>query len=145
MKLHEYEDNNEEDPFCNVPKPGSLPAGCKPSNQLSYFKQIIKAYQGQDEDAVKYVKKVKPLNEIELKHVRLAMAKVKCPYKLDISVFYQLTRRLPHEDLLNYDVGRLLIHFYDNFCSESIKLLGKMVRCKTNVLYHLLKNIGTKC
>ena len=41
---------------------------------------------------VKYVKKVKalidkPLDELELGHVRLAMAKVKCPRKLDISVF----------------------------------------------------------
>ena len=94
----------------------SLPAGCKPCNQLDYFKKIIRAYQGRDEDAIKYVKKVKelidkPLDEmIELGHVRLAMAKVKCPCKLDISVFYQLTRRLPHENL-NYDDERLLIHF----------------------------------
>ena len=83
----------------------------------------------------------RPLDKIELEHVRLAMAKVKCLRKSDISVFYQLTRRLPHEDL-NYDDERLLIHFYDNFCNESIKLLGKMVRCRTNVLYHLLNKIG---
>ena len=145
MKLHEYEDNNEEDVFYDAPKPGSLPAGCKPYKQVDYFRQIIRAYQGRDEDAVKYVKKVKelidkPLDEIELKHVRLAMAKVKCPCKLDISVFYQLTR-LPHEDL-NYHDERLLIHFYDTFRNESIKLLGKMVRCRTNVLYNLLAKIG---
>ena len=146
MKLYEYKDN-EEDPFYDAPKPGSLPAGCKPLNQVDYFKKIIRAYQGRDEDAVKYVKNVKelidkPLDELELWQVRLAMAKVKCPRKLDISVFYRLTRRLPHEDGLNdYDEG-LLIHFYDNFCNESIKLLGKMVRCRTNVLYHLLKKIG---
>ena len=96
---------------------------------------------------VKYVEKVKalidkPLDEmIELGHVRLAMAKVKCPGKFDISVFYQLTRRLPHEDL-NYDDERLLIQFYDTFHNESIKLLGKMVRCRVNVLYHLLAKIG---
>ena len=141
------EDNNEEDPFYNAPTPGSLPAGCKPYNQLDYFRQIIRAYQGRDEDAVKYVKKVKdlidkPLGEIELKQVRLAMAKVKCPRKLDISVFYQFTRRLPHEEGLNYDDERLLIHFYDTFCNESIKLLGHMVRCRVNVLYHLLDKIG---
>ena len=40
----------------------------------------------------------KRLGELELGHVRLAVAKVKCPHKLDISVLYQLTRRLPHED-----------------------------------------------
>ena len=84
----------------------------------------------------------KPLDKLELWHVRQAMAKVKCPRKLDISVFYQLTRRLPHEDGLNYDDERLLIHFYNTFCNESIKLLGKMVRCRTNVLYHLLDKIG---
>ena len=83
LKLHKYEDN-EEGPFHDAPKLGSLPAGCKPCNQLDYFKQIIRAYQGRDEDAVKYVKKVKelidkPLDKLELKHVRLAMAKVKYP------------------------------------------------------------------
>ena len=145
LELHEYKDN-EEDVFYDAPKPGSLPAGCKPSNQLDYFKKIIRAYRGRDEDAVKYVKKVKaligkPLDEmIELGHIRLAMAKVKCPRKLDISVFYQLTKRLPHEDL-NYDDERLLIHFYDTFYSESVKLLGCMVRCRVNVLYHLLAKI----
>ena len=82
------------------------------------------------------------MDKLELKHVRLAMAKVKCPHKLDISVFCQLTRRLPHEDHLNYDDERLLIHFYDTFCNECIKLLGKMVRCRTNVLYHLLDEIS---
>ena len=113
-------------------------------DQLDYFKKTIKAYQGRDEDAVKYVKKVKelidkPLDEmIELEDVRLAMKKIKCPRKLDISAFYQLTRRLPHEDL-NYDDERLLLHhFYDTFCNESIKLLGKTVRYRVNVLYHLL-------
>ena len=69
LKLHEYEDN-EEDVFYNTPMVSSS-AGCKPNNQLNYFKKIIRAYQGQDEDAVKYVKKVKaltdkPLDEIEL-------------------------------------------------------------------------------
>ena len=54
LKLHEYEDN-EEDPFYDAPMPGSLPAACKPSNQLDYFRQIIRAYQGRDQDAVKYV------------------------------------------------------------------------------------------
>ena len=121
------------------------PAGCKPYNQLDYFRQIIRAYQGRDEDAVKYVKKVKelidkPMDEmmgslgtpghlgpIELGHVRLAIAKVKCSHKLDISVFYQLTRRLPHEGL-DYDDERFLIYFYDTFCNESIKLLGCTVR-----------------
>ena len=158
LKLHEYEDN-EEDVFYDAPKPGSLPAGCRPYNQLDYFRQIIGAYQGRDEDDVKYVKKVKsfidkPLDEmmgsletpglsgtIKLGHIRLAMTKVKCPHKLDISVFYQLTRRLPHEDL-NYDDERLLIHFYDTFYNQSIKLLGCTVRCRVNVLYHLLAKIG---
>ena len=99
----------------------------------------------------------KPLDEmIELEDVRLAMAKVKCPRKLDISVFYQLTRRLPHEDGvapqrnleparwadLNYDDERLLIHFYDTFYNKSIRLLGYIVRCRVKVLYHLLAKIG---
>ena len=102
LELHEYEDS-EEDIFCNAPTASSLPAGCKSYNHLNCFKKIIRAYQGRDEDAVKYVKKVKalidkPLDEmIELEDIRLAMAKVKCPHKLDILVFYQLARRLPSQ------------------------------------------------
>ena len=83
----------------------------------------------------------KPLDELELGHVRLAMKKVKCPRKLDISLFYQLTRRLPHEEL-EYEDERIITHLYDTFCNESIKLLGKMVRFTVNVLYHLLAKIG---
>ena len=56
-------------------------------------------------------------------------------------MFYQLTRRLPHEDL-NYDDERLLIHFYHTFYNKSIKILGRMVRCRVNVLYHLLAKSG---
>ena len=97
-------------------------------NRLDYFRQTIRAYEGRDENADQYVKKVKelidkPMDEIELEQVRLAMAKVKCPRKLDISVFYQLTRRLPHEGV-GYDGfdEKFLIHLYDTFCNESVKL-----------------------
>ena len=115
-------------------------------SQLDYFKKTFGAYRGLDECAFKYVKGVKelidkPLDEIVLEDVRLAMKKIKCPCKLDISVFYRLTKRLPHEDL-NYDDERLLIHFYNTFMVASIKLLGKHVRYRTDVLYHLLKKIG---
>ena len=78
---------------------------------------------------------------IELEDVRLAMAKAKYPHKLDILVFYQLTRSLPHEDL-NYDDERLLIHFDDTFYNESIRLLRKTVRYRVSVLYHLLAKNG---
>ena len=96
--------HNEEIVFYDTPTASSLPAGYKPYNQLDYFKKLIKAYNGYDSDAVKYVKKVKalidkPLDKIELGHIRVAMKKVKCSHKLDISVFYELTRRLPHEEL----------------------------------------------
>ena len=142
----ELPEDNEEIVFYDAPTASSLPAGYKPYNQLDYFKKLIKSYNRNDSDAVKYVKKVKVLvdkllDEIELGHVRLAMKKVKCPHKLDISVFYQLTRRLPQEEL-EYDDERIITHLYDTFCNESIKLLGKMVRCRVNVLYHLLDKIG---
>ena len=52
----------------------------------------------------------KPLDELELEDVRPARKKVKFPRKLDISVFYQLTGRLPQEKL-EYDDERIIIHF----------------------------------
>ena len=143
LESPEYEDN-EEIVFYDAPMVSSLPAGYKPYHQLDYFKTLIKAYNGYDSDAVKYVKKAlidKPLDEMQLEDIRLAMKKVKCPHKLGISLFYQLTRRLPHEEL-ECDDERIITHLYDTFCNESIKLLGKKVRYWVNVLYHLLAKIG---
>ena len=60
---------------------------------------------------------------------------------MDISLFYRLNGRLPHEDLDDED-EMILIHLYGTFCNESIKLLGKMAKCRTDILYHLLKKIG---
>ena len=57
-------------------------------------------------------------------------------------MFYQLTGRLPHEEL-EFKEEDFIIHFYGTFVAVSIKLLGKTVRCKINVvLYHLLKKIA---
>ena len=105
-------------------------------------------YQGRDSDTVKYVEKVKelidkPLNDLKLEDVRTIREKVKFPRQLDISVFYQLTGRLPHEEI-EFKEENFIIHFYDTFMAASIKLLGKTVRCRTNVLYHLPKKIGKK-
>ena len=83
----------------------------------------------------------KLLDELELKVVRAIMNKVKFAHKLDISVFYQLTGRLPHEGL-EFKDEEFIVHFYNTFVAASIKLLGKMVRCRSNVLYHNLKKIG---
>ena len=102
--------------FYDAPKPGSLPAGCETYSQLDNFKKLIKVYNGRDSNAVKYVEKVeafidKPLDELELKDVRAIMNEVKFPRKLDISVLYQLTGRLPHEGLELKDED-FIIHFY---------------------------------
>ena len=117
-------------------------------NQLDNFKKLIKAYNGYDSDAVKYVENVeafidKRLDELELEDVETIRKKVQFPHKLDISVFYQLTGRLPHKGL-EIKEEDFIINFYDTFMAVSIKLLGKMVRCRTNVLYHLLKKLGKK-
>ena len=120
---------------------------CAEYDQVDYFKKVIRSYRGRDDDADRCVKKVKPLidcsqlDDLKLEEVRIAMAKVKCPRKLDISVFRQLTGRLLHEDL-NDDDESLLFHFYDTFYNQSIKLFRKMIRCRTDVLYHLLNKIG---
>ena len=119
----------------------------KEYDQVDYFKKVVRSYRGRDDDADKYVKKVKPLidcsqlDDLNLEEVRITMAKVKGPQKLDISVFRQLTGKLPHEDL-NDDDERLLFHFYNTFYNQSIKLFHKMIRCRTNVLYHLLNKNG---
>ena len=115
-------------------------------SRLDYFKKTIKAYQGGDADAVKYVESVrvlidKSLDQVVFEDVIAIRKKVKFLRKLDISVFYQLTGRLPHE-ALEYKEEDFIIHFYNTFVAASIKLLRKTVSCRINVLYHLLKKIG---
>ena len=56
-------------------------------------------------------------------------------------MFYQLTGRLPDEGI-EFKEEDFIIHFYDTFVAANVKLLGKTVRSRTNVLYHLLKKIG---
>ena len=56
----------------------------------------------------------KPLDELELEDVKAIRRKVKFPRKLDISLFYQLNRRLPHKELEYHD-ERIITHLYDTF------------------------------
>ena len=53
----ELPQDNEEGVFYDAPTASSLPAGNKPYIQLDYFRQLIKAYNGYDSDANKYVKR----------------------------------------------------------------------------------------
>ena len=114
--------------------------------QLDYLKKAIKVYQGQDEEVEKYVENVKaftdkPLDELALEDVRAIRKKVKFPRRLEIPVFCELTGRLPHKEL-EFNERDLIIHFYNTFLAVSEKLLGKPVRYRVNVLYHLLRKIG---
>ena len=77
----------------------------------------------------------KPLDQVELEDVRLARKKVKFPRKLDISVFYQLTGRLPHEGL-EFKEEDFIIHFYYTFMAARIKLLGK--RLDVELMYYTI-------
>ena len=122
LKILEYEDPKDfVSLFSDVRGPND-PVH-KDYDQVDYFKKVIKSYRGLDEDPNKYVKKVKPLIDCsQLGDLKLEQVKItKCPQKLDISVFRQLSGRLPHEDLNDND-ERLLFHFYDTFYNESIKL-----------------------
>ena len=76
-----------------------------------------------------------------LEDLRAIRKKVKFPRRLDISVLCQLTERLPHKELV-FKEEDFIICFYDTSMAASIKLLGKMARCRISVLYHLLKKIG---
>ena len=48
---------------------------------------------------------------------------------------------MPHEEL-EFAERYLIIHFYYTFVRASEKLLGRPVRYRVNVLYHLLRKIG---
>ena len=116
--------------------------------QLDYFKKAIKPYQGLDEEAEKYIEKVKsfidkPIDEIEKEDIREVRKKtlVRFPPKFEVSVFYGLTGRFLHEEL-EFNERDLIIHVYNTFISASRKVFGKLVRYRVNIFYHLLRKIG---
>ena len=57
LKIPEYNDN-EENPFATPQLRVHCLLVVKHINQIDYFKQIIEAYRGRDDDADTYVKKV---------------------------------------------------------------------------------------
>ena len=82
-------------------------------------RKVIKAYEGQDADVDKYVERVKafigkPLDGLRIEDVRAIREKklVKLPCRLEIPVFYELTGRLPHEEL-KFNERDLIVHFYN--------------------------------
>ena len=128
-----------------------------PSNQgysqLNYFKKVIKTYEGQDTDADKYVERVraytdKPLDELRIEDVSVIMKKklVKFPCRLEISVFYELTGRLPLEEL-EFNERDLIVHFYNTFLTASEKLFGKPVRYRVKCIVPFVEEDwqGTQC
>ena len=54
LKLHECEDNNEEDPFCE------LPAGCKPYNQVDYSKRSLELIKAKMKMWLNVLRKLRP-------------------------------------------------------------------------------------
>ena len=112
--------------------------------QLDYFKKTIKAYEGQDADADKYVERMeafidKPLDELGLEDVKAIREKLfKFPRRLEISVFYKLTGRLLHEEL-EFNERNLIVHFSNTFMAASEKLFGKLARFSKE------NGHGTKC
>ena len=84
LKIPEYEDPKDfVSPFCDIRGPNDPVR--KEYDQVDHFKKVARSYRGRDDDADKYVKKVKPLidcsqlDDPKLEEVRIAMAKVKCP------------------------------------------------------------------
>ena len=109
-------------------------------NQLDYFKRPLKRIRVEILMRLNMlIKKVKSfidklLDELELEDVRAIRQKVKYPRKLDISVFYQLTGRLPHKGIKSKEEG-FIIHFYHTFVAASIKLLTPLCNSPHGVVF----------
>ena len=63
------------------------------------------------------------------------MGEIKCPKKLNISLFYRLNGWLPHKDL-DDEHEMILIHLYETFYNESMKLWGK--RSDAELMYYII-------
>ena len=118
--------------------------------QKDYFIKEIKEYAGfadvKEDKLDEYISIIKKYlgdkDEYVVSEVREFVNRSKdIPYKL-VNTLVNILNGKKDTNLLDYDEEQKLKNLYSAFNKSSIEVLGKSVKYKQNVLFHLLRKIG---
>ena len=142
IERYDY-DNEIENVFYDAPTESSLPSNYKPYNHNKYFRKTIKMYQGHLNVKDELIETIRVLlgprerytvNEVKDKIGDLKFTK---------DLVRNLNGDLDYKHLTEFQLASLL-KYYEEFKIDSDKALGKQVKYKSNMLFHLLRLIGCK-
>ena len=129
----------------DTPTISSFPAGYKPYNYKKYFEQTIKTYQGHLDVDKKLVNSIRgilgPGKKYTANEVKDTISIFKFKKDLVNSIVCKLNGDSDYKSITEFQKSSLF-RYYEIFRNESYKVLGKHVKYKSNVLFHLLRLVG---
>ena len=141
----ELEIKEESDIDYDTPTISTFSAGYKPYNYKKYFNQTVKTYQGHLEVHKKLVNSIRgilgPGEKYTANEVKDTISIFKFKKDLVISIVRKLNGDSDYKSLTEVQKSSLF-RYYEIFRNESYKVLGKYVKYKSNVLFHLLRLVG---
>ena len=140
-------DDETENVFYDAPTESSLPSNYKPYNHNKYFRKTIKMYQGHLNVKDKLIETIcislGPRERYTVNEVKDKIGELKFMKDLVTSIVRDLNGDLDYKHLLEFQLASLL-KYYEEFRINSDKALGRQVKYKSNVLFHLLRLNGCK-
>ena len=123
----------------------TLPAGYKPYDYKKYFNRTIKACQGHLIIKASLVNSIRgllgPRNKYTVNEVKDTISAFKFKKDLVNSIVCKLNGDSVYKFLTEVQKS-CLFRYYENFKTKSYSALGKHVKYKSNVLFHLLRLVG---
>ena len=134
--------------YYDAPTISTLPYGYKPYNYRKYFNQTIKTYQGHLDVDKKLVNSIRGLLGPKLGGEKYTVNEVKdtisnFKFKKDLvnSIVCKLNDDLDYKSLTEVQKSSLF-RYYETFRTRSHMVLGKYIKYKSNVLFHMLRLVG---
>ena len=140
-------DDEIEGVFYDAPTESSLSSNYKPYNHNKYFRKTIKMYQGHLNVKDELIETIRvllgPRERYTVNEVKDKIGELKFTKGLVNSIVRNLNGDLDYKHFTEFQLASLL-KYYEEFRINSDKALGKHVKYKANVLFHLLRLIGCK-
>ena len=149
LEIIEWDDYDDEieNVFYDAPTESSLPSNYKPYNHNKYFRKTIKMYLGHLNVEYELIETIRvslgPRECYTVNEVKDKIGELKFTKDLVNSIVRNLNGDADYKHLTEFQLASLL-KYYEEFRINGDKALGKQVKYKSNVLFHLLRLIGCK-
>ena len=131
--------------YYDSPTIPTLPSGYKPYNYRKYFNQTVKTYQGQLDVHKKLVNSIRgllgPKDKYTVNEFKDTISNFKFKKDLINSIVCKLNDDLDYKSLTEVQKYSLF-RYKETFRTRSHRVLGKHVKHKSNVIFHLLRLVS---